>query len=283
MLDPRLVEEIAAALGTEPGLVEKEWHVVRAIGVIADLHHGDAQPVFSGGTSLSVGWGLIKRFSEDIDFKVGMPNADSAAQARTRRRNYRNKILNALQSAELQLLGGPKSRNASQFFRADFAYPNEFSPVAGLRPHIRVEMTFQTPRLASIKRPLQSLLSRGLGQEPEIAAFACVDPVETAADKLSALTWRVCSRRRGAEGDDPSIIRHLHDLAALEPIAAQADAFAELVKGAMADDLHRAGREAPQAPEDRIVRMFELLTGDALWAKEYEHSFMTSHSPGRMK
>jgi len=118
VLDLRLVEEIAAALGTEPGLVEKEWHVVRAIGVIAALHHGDAQPVFSGGTSLSVGWGLIKRFSEDIDFKVGMPDADSAAQARTRRRG--------------------------------------------------------------------------------------------------------------------------------------------------------AGREAPQAPEDRIVRMFELLTGDALWAKEYE-------------
>jgi predicted nucleotidyltransferase component of viral defense system len=66
VLDPRLVEQVAAALGTEPGLVEKEWHVVRAIRIIADLDHGDARPVFSGGTSLSVGWGLIKRFSEDI-------------------------------------------------------------------------------------------------------------------------------------------------------------------------------------------------------------------------
>jgi Arc/MetJ-type ribon-helix-helix transcriptional regulator len=32
---------------------------------------------FSGRTSLSVGWGLIKRFSEDIDFKVGMPETES--------------------------------------------------------------------------------------------------------------------------------------------------------------------------------------------------------------
>lgn len=267
MLDPRLVEEVAAALGTEPGLVEKEWHVVRAIGVIAALDHGDARPVFSGGTSLSVGWGLIKRFSEDIDFKVGMP---SSAQARSQRRNYRDKVLNALQAAELKLLSEPISRNASQFFRADFAYPNGFAPVAGLRPHIRIEMTFHAPRLPSVERPLQSLIARGQRQQPEIAAFACVDPVETAADKMSALAWRVCTRRRGADDDDPSIIRHLHDLAALEQIAAKADAFAGLVEGAMADDVNRGGGEAPQDPEARMARMFELLTGDALWAKEYD-------------
>ena len=43
MLDPRLVEQIAATLGTEPGLVEKEWHVVRAISVIAGMNHGHAR------------------------------------------------------------------------------------------------------------------------------------------------------------------------------------------------------------------------------------------------
>ena len=45
---------------------------------LASLHRSimaDATPVFSGGTSLSKGWGLIKRFSEDIDFKVAMPAA----------------------------------------------------------------------------------------------------------------------------------------------------------------------------------------------------------------
>jgi hypothetical protein len=41
------------------------------------------------------------------------------------------------------------------------------------------------------------------------------DPVETAADKLSALAWRVHARDRASPEDDPTIIRHLHDLAAL--------------------------------------------------------------------
>lgn len=75
MLDRHLVETTAEELGTRPGLVEKDWHVVRAIGILAVLDHGDVQPIFSGGTSLSIAWGLIKRFSEDIDFKVAMPAA----------------------------------------------------------------------------------------------------------------------------------------------------------------------------------------------------------------
>jgi predicted nucleotidyltransferase component of viral defense system len=70
VLDPRLVERLAEDLGTSPGLVEKDWHVVRALGVIAKVHPGGMMPAFSGGTSLSKGWELIKRFSEDIDFKV---------------------------------------------------------------------------------------------------------------------------------------------------------------------------------------------------------------------
>jgi len=61
------------SLRSDPGLIEKDWHVTRAIGVLASHDHGTAVPAFGGGTSLSKGWGLIKRFSEDIDFKVACP------------------------------------------------------------------------------------------------------------------------------------------------------------------------------------------------------------------
>jgi hypothetical protein len=54
---------------------KRDWHVVRAIGVIAQVDTAGMAPAFSGGTSLSKGWELIKRFSEDIDFKVGEPAA----------------------------------------------------------------------------------------------------------------------------------------------------------------------------------------------------------------
>jgi Nucleotidyl transferase AbiEii toxin, Type IV TA system len=246
VLDRRLVEDIANRLrpGGE-GLIEKDWHVVRAIGVLAALDHGDVRPVFSGGTSLSIGWGLIKRFSEDVDFKVAMPSAPSRSKGEAQRKAYRRKVLDALGAAGFELIDKAFVRNENKFFSADLAYKSEFDPAPGLRPHLQIEMTFQTPALPAIERPIRSLVAQAQGKEPEIAAFACVDPVETAADKLSALAWRVCVRERGSEGDDPTIIRHLHDLAALESRAAAATAFAPLVAETAKADTTRGGGQAP--------------------------------------
>ena len=87
MLNPDLIEQLAGAIGTEAGLIEKDWYVTRALGVLASIQHELIQPIFSGGTSLSKGWGLIKRFSEDIDFKV-IGNVE-----RRVRRTYREQSL----------------------------------------------------------------------------------------------------------------------------------------------------------------------------------------------
>jgi hypothetical protein len=111
--DRRLVEEIAADLGTAPGLVEKDWHVVRALAVIAQMDPGGMRPAFSGGTSLSKGWELIKRFSEDIDFKIGEPAASSAGQGRRARTAYRERVLAALNGGGFELLGKPIIGNES--------------------------------------------------------------------------------------------------------------------------------------------------------------------------
>ena len=98
MVDRRLIERVAGAIGTQEALVEKDWHVIRAIKVIETVRHESAQAVFSGGKSLSKGWGLIKRFSEDIDFKIDMPAppGESRSQGRKRRGAYRDKVLSAL-------------------------------------------------------------------------------------------------------------------------------------------------------------------------------------------
>ena len=271
MLDRRLVEDIANRLrpGGE-GLIEKDWHVVRAIKALAALDHGDMRPAFSGGTSLSIGWGLIKRFSEDIDFKVAAPPAATASKARAQRSAYREKILSALGEVDFELIGTPLVRNSSSFFAADFAYKSEFDPAPGLRPHLRIEMTFQTPALPPVERPIRSLVAQTQGHGPELSAFACVDPVETAADKLSALAWRVCVRDRSAEDDDPTIVRHLHDLAALETLAAAASTFRTILLAAATADTGRGGGQAPADPTDRFALMIERLSTDRMWADEYE-------------
>lgn len=48
--------------------VEKDYYVTEILRVVAD-QLGD-RATFKGGTSLSKGWGLTTRFSEDIDLFV---------------------------------------------------------------------------------------------------------------------------------------------------------------------------------------------------------------------
>ena len=270
VLDRRLVDRVAADLLTSPGLVEKDWHVVRAIGVLAAIDHGDAKPAFSGGTSLSKAWGLIKRFSEDIDFKVAIPPAASKSKDRTRRQDYRSLVITALQGAGFELEGDVIKADEGRFFGANFNYPTNFAPAPGLRPHLKVEMTMQPPALEPVMRPVRSLIAELQQHPPEVAAFPCVDVVETAADKLSALAWRVCTRRRGSEKDDPTIIRHLHDLGALESRVAGIPTFVDLVRQAAADDAGRGGGTAPAKASDRFVMMLDLLSKQTFWAAEYE-------------
>jgi predicted nucleotidyltransferase component of viral defense system len=268
--DRRLVEKLAEDLGTSPGLIEKDWHVVRALGVIAQVDTAGMMPAFSGGTSLSKGWELIKRFSEDIDFKVGEPATSSASRARRERTAYRERILESLAASDFEIIGEPYAGNVSRFFSADVAYGAQFGSGQGLRPHIRIEMSFRAPALAPVARPIRSLIAAAQREPPEIASFPCVDPVETAADKLSALSWRVLARDRSSPKDDATIIRHLHDLAALERYAALAPRFPELVRAAAATDVGRGGGPAADDPAAMFAEMLKRLQNDPLWAREYE-------------
>lgn len=46
--------------------IEKDWWVVHTLGMVFSLEYADSL-IFKGGTSLSKGWDLINRLSEDID------------------------------------------------------------------------------------------------------------------------------------------------------------------------------------------------------------------------
>ena len=107
-------------------------------------------PAFGGGTSLSKAWGLIKRFSEDIDFKVTMPPAASRNRAKRERSAYRERILARAGRRRISSWRASRAkRDENRFFSADFSYPSLFDTGRGLRPHIRVEMTLEPPDAAA--------------------------------------------------------------------------------------------------------------------------------------
>lgn len=49
--------------------VEKDWWVVQTLSIIFSMEYANVL-IFKGGTSLSKGWNLIQRFSEDIDLAL---------------------------------------------------------------------------------------------------------------------------------------------------------------------------------------------------------------------
>ncbi|WP_437203369.1 nucleotidyl transferase AbiEii/AbiGii toxin family protein [Planctomicrobium sp. SH664] len=66
--------------GLRPAMVEKDYFVTEALRAIASA--GQDRVIFKGGTSLSKGWNLIQRFSEDIDLFLDPAAFDPALNKR---------------------------------------------------------------------------------------------------------------------------------------------------------------------------------------------------------
>lgn len=90
----QLLGVIADARGLDPTLVEKDYWIMH---VLWGLQAQGMQFELKGGTSLSKGFGVIHRFSEDIDIRIEPPadmqvatgrNQDKPAQKASRRSYY---------------------------------------------------------------------------------------------------------------------------------------------------------------------------------------------------
>ena len=64
-----MVNQVSEEKNIDPESVEKDWWVTMVLKTLFSLSVGK-YAYFKGGTSLSKGWGLINRFSEDIDIAL---------------------------------------------------------------------------------------------------------------------------------------------------------------------------------------------------------------------
>ncbi|KZK74376.1 MAG: hypothetical protein A3K90_03730 [Pelodictyon luteolum] len=261
------IERAAGVLvTTDEAFIEKDWHVVRALRLLNGLQSQGLQLAFGGGTSLAKA-GLIKRFSEDVDFKATIQPA-----GRTQYRATRKTIIETLLDEGFSLVAEPMVSDESRFFSLELDYGATFSTSRRLRKHIRVEVRFVPPKIPVVFQQVQSLLGLTEQQPAEIGSMPYVHPVEIAADKLSALSWRLLDDE---ESQDKTLIRHVHDMAALEPMITSNGAFQNLVRQAMTDDLNRSHIPLVQ----RLRRVMTALK-TAVWKKAYQ-SFVQDMSFAR--
>lgn len=269
-LDKLLLEEIALVKsGISEAFIEKDWFVTQVIMLLAESQHPDFSLVFTGGTSLSKAHKLIERFSEDIDFRVIAPSFQLHAKSKVRKAlsDFKKQIIELLEKQFniLEVI----AKDGNKHITINMAYPTICTPSEALRPHIKLELTLSSLLLPSVLLPVSSFINEVLRKEPEISEMACINPVENAADKLSALVWRIPSRIRGEGDKQPDIVRHLHDLAKLSDQAITHKSFTELAIQTIERDAKRAQRLTSLSSLDKLNKMIEILENDKIYPKEY--------------
>ena len=94
-----MLQQVADSIHLPDYAVEKDWWVTMALKALFET---DCAPYleFKGGTSLSKGWSLIERFSEDIDLTIDhtffTDNIANNNQLKTLRKKSHKYVINDL-------------------------------------------------------------------------------------------------------------------------------------------------------------------------------------------
>jgi len=233
-----LVHIVATARRIAPALVEKDYWVTHTLWAL--LHQG-FDVWFKGGTSLAKGFGLIERFSEDLDLKIepgavpGLPSVSnwkstSKAASIDRHRYFvslAKEIRVTAATVDLVPTADPSCRSAELRVH----YPGQLLGDLGrsFRPFVLLEVG-NARVVPSVAVDASSFVHEHLAHAGQAAGFLdnrprclrCVHPLVTLIEKLDAI------RRRFDNGAAPAtFVRHFEDAAHVIAKAALLPALTE--------------------------------------------------------
>ncbi|MFM9059985.1 MAG: nucleotidyl transferase AbiEii/AbiGii toxin family protein [Planctomycetaceae bacterium] len=221
-----LLTQVADQTGIAPALVEKDYWITHALWA---LHETGLDLWLKGGTSLSKGFGIIDRFSEDLDLMVergrvaALPDVSNWTSLNKGPVAERQAFYRGLAEA-LSLPALPAERDLTREDKyargADYLgrYPGVFAAnlPGAMSPSVRYEVG-RARVVPFFERPVTSFVHEHLGRIGMIGEFTdnrpvavrCVHPLVTLLEKLDAL-----SRRYGHETiEADSFVRHYEDAA----------------------------------------------------------------------
>jgi hypothetical protein len=231
-------EQAQDKLGLPPAAIEKDFWVCWTLKKLFNLPEWGSRLIFKGGTSLSKGWALIDRFSEDIDIVInrkslgfGGDNAPDCAPSKKQMR----KRLDALKAASQQcatetilpLLREAVSKEMNSEFpwHLDtdpddpdgqtllFAYPTAFAdPMAYVPQVVKIELGARSDTEPTREIDIQPYLSDAFPDLIPESRFSvrAVSPERTFWEKAMLLheeTFRPSGKKRKAR-----MARHYYDL-----------------------------------------------------------------------
>lgn len=264
-----------------PSVIEKDLYVTKAIHALASLNNSYFSLIFAGGTSLSKGYHLIKRMSEDIDFKIilkaGVPELTSAA-LRNKLRDFRGEIIQTLQFYKFKIAETAiKIMNAGQSVQIFLDYQSTYPKSYSLRSQILAEFTYDKIQCITENLPITSLIMETLGADDGLinGQINCVAVLETAAEKWVSITRRIAGVERGYITKDKALIRHLYDLSKIEEAGMlDDDIYHNLIEIVIHRDREQFKNQYLEYFNDPISEIdlsIRLLSEDPSWQKNYEN------------
>jgi len=216
---------VAEEAGISPALIEKDYWVTQCLWA---LQEAKLEVYFKGGTSLSKGFGIIQRFSEDLDLRLepgeasGVPMVSSWTSTNKGPVAQRRAFFESLEAvigipgARLELEDGSLDKRARAANYRVF-YPGLFLEELGpqIRPFVLLEVGIArvTPY---VPRTLGSFIHEWLEHAGKLGEYTATLPVVRCAHPLVTLLEKIdaISRRYLREPFEPdSFIRHYEDAA----------------------------------------------------------------------
>lgn len=148
--------------GLRPAIIEKDYYVTEALRIIADAA-GD-KIIFKGGTSLSKGWNLIQRFSEDIDIFLD-PLAFHPPLGKKAIDRELKKLRDVVAAHPALTFVPEESRTIGGFGRSDrFSYPQRFGGPGEVTNRVLLEAGAASGREPTSVVELRSYLAQFLAE-----------------------------------------------------------------------------------------------------------------------
>ena len=211
------IQTSSERLNILPVFIEKDYWITLVLKHLSESKYNN-NVVFKGGTSLSKGYKLIERFSEDIDIAVINIPEMTGNKVKTLIRDVEKDITGDL----LEIADSSFASKGSRFRKSVFSYPKtgDVRFYQGVSDKLIIEINSFANPFPYEKRSISSLISLSLtlnNQNDLIKKYELLPFSINVLDKKQTLIEKLVSLIRFSFDKDPIVsisgkIRHFYDL-----------------------------------------------------------------------
>jgi hypothetical protein len=217
-----LIRIVAQAQSIDPALVEKDYWIMHCLYGLQKL---GMTFQLKGGTSLSKGFQIIDRFSEDIDILIEPPedrhvkpgrNQTRAAHVKSREDFY-DWLAKTIRIDGITEVKRDKAFDTKDFFSGGIRlfYDTVTTPIEGLKDGVLLEAGFDTVTPNTAQDISSWMYDHAAGTvdiiDNRAKAVACYDPSHTFVEKLQTISTKF-RRQQETQEFPANFMRHYYDV-----------------------------------------------------------------------